>query len=142
MAPTPLSPAAGIIRRPAILSNGRRATMAATSLFAVCKSIKPGLRRCLAPCCVSMGRCRCLNWRQKSWLRSRLQNKRALAGLDDADHCIVDRRRHAERLAEPRDRPVDGVDFAATAGVVVEQHRGPRAGNLAAEFSDVLDRVT
>ena len=73
--------------------------------------------------------------------RSRLQNKRPLASLDDADHCIVDRRRHAERLAEPRDRSVDGVDLAAPAGVVIQQHRGPRAGNLAAELADVLDGI-
>src|SRR4051812_38144905 len=137
-----LSPAAGVSRRRTISSNGPRATIAAASLFAVCKSMKPGLRRCPAPCCVSTGRCQCLNWRQKSWLRSRLQNKRALAGLDDADHRIVHRRRHTERLAEPRDRSVDSIDLAAPAGVVVEQHRWPRAGNLAAEFSDVLDRIT
>ena len=39
----------------------------------------------------------------------------------------------AERLTETRDRPVDGIDLAAAAGLEVEQHRRLRARQLSAE---------
>jgi hypothetical protein len=57
-----VAPAAGGIKRWKILSNGRRATMTATSPFAACKTIRPGLRHCPARCCASTARGHCLNW--------------------------------------------------------------------------------
>ena len=61
-APTRSRRAAGGIRRWKILSNGPRDTMTATSPFAACKNITPGLRHCPARCCVSMARGRCRSW--------------------------------------------------------------------------------
>ena len=66
----------------------------------------------------------------------------AFAGPDDADQRIIDRRGHAERFAQARDRAIDGIHLASASGIIVEQHRGPRIRNFAAEFSDVLDRIT
>src|SRR4051812_21784795 len=64
-----------------------------------------------------------------------------LARRDDRDDGLVDRGRDAVPLAEARDRAVDGLDLAATAGIVIEEHRGPRVRDLAAERPDVLDRI-
>ncbi len=65
----------------------------------------------------------------------------AFASPDDADHGVIDWRRHPERLAHPRDRAVDGVHLASAPGIIVQQHRGTRIGNFATEFADVLDRI-
>ena len=73
--------------------------------------------------------------------RNRGREHPAFARPDDADDRLVDRGCYAQRLAEPRDRAVDGIHLASAAGIVVQQHRRPRVGNLAAEFADVLDRI-
>jgi hypothetical protein len=65
----------------------------------------------------------------------------AFASPDDADHRIIDGRGYAERFAQARDCAIDGVHLASASGVIVQQHRGPRIRNFAAEFSDVLDRI-
>ena len=61
--------------------------------------------------------------------------------LDDAYHRLIGWRRYPQRFAKARDRAVDGIHLASAAGGIVQQHRGARVGNFAAEFSDVLDRI-
>ena len=56
-----------------------------------------------------------------------------LTRLDDSDNRLVYGGRHTVLLAKTRDRAVDGVDLASATGVVVEQHRGARVRDLAAE---------
>src|SRR5208283_3651594 len=64
-----------------------------------------------------------------------------LTRLDDSDNRLVYGGRHTVLLAKTRYRDDDGVDLASATGVVVEQHRGTRVRDLAAERLDVLDRV-
>jgi hypothetical protein len=65
----------------------------------------------------------------------------AFSRLDYADHSLINGCRYSERFAQTRDRAVDGVDLKSAAGIIVQQHRWPRVGNFAAEFSDVLDGI-
>ena len=74
----------------------------------------------------------------------RLRGSRWEAGLarfDDPDHGLVDRSGHTTLFAQARDRTVNGINLTAASGVVVEQHRGTRVRDLAAELLDMLDRV-
>src|SRR4051794_39085459 len=66
----------------------------------------------------------------------------ALARLDDRDDGLVDRGRDAVPLAQARDRTVDGLDLAATAGIVVEEHGRPRVRDLAVELPDFPSDIT
>src|SRR6476661_4180657 len=58
----------------------------------------------------------------------------AFSRLHYADHRRIDGCRYSERFAQTRDRAVDGVDLTSAAGIIVQQHRGPGAGNLPPSF--------